>query len=31
MKAPVIAIDGAKAFKYRLTVEELLRKLAARS
>jgi glutaredoxin len=30
-EVPVIAIDGAKAFKYRLTAAELLRKLAARS
>jgi len=28
---PVIAIDGRKAFKYRVTPEELLKKLAARS
>ena len=28
---PVIAIDGKKAFKYRLTSGELLQKLAARS
>ena len=30
-EVPVIAIDGAKAFKYRLTAEELLKKLEARS
>jgi glutaredoxin len=30
-EVPVIAINGVKAFKYRLTPEELLRKLAARS
>ena len=30
-EVPVIAIDGAKAFKYRLTAAELLRKLAARA
>ncbi|MEO7652349.1 MAG: glutaredoxin family protein [Bryobacteraceae bacterium] len=30
-EVPVIAIDGKKAFKYRLTTGELLRKLAARS
>ena len=28
---PVIAIDGRKAFKHRLTAEELLKKLAARA
>ena len=28
---PVIAINGSKAFKYRVTVEELLKKLAARA
>ncbi len=28
---PVVAIDGAKAFKYRLTAEDLLRKLERRS
>jgi len=27
---PVIAINGTKAFKYRLTLEEFLKKLAAR-
>jgi glutaredoxin len=30
-EVPVIAIDGRKAFKYRLTAEELLTKLAGRS
>jgi glutaredoxin len=30
-EVPVIAIDGRKAFKYRLTSGELLEKLAARS
>ena len=30
-EVPVIAIDGRKAFKYRLTAEELLKKLAARA
>ena len=30
-EVPVIAIDGRKAFKYRLTVEELMKKLEARS
>ena len=30
-EVPVIAIDGVKAFKYRLTAAELLRKLAARA
>ena len=29
-EVPVIAIDGRKAFKYRLTEEEFLRRLAAR-
>ncbi|HUJ20795.1 MAG TPA: glutaredoxin family protein [Bryobacteraceae bacterium] len=29
-EVPVIAINGAKAFKYRVTADELLRKLAAR-
>ncbi|HXS96937.1 MAG TPA: glutaredoxin family protein [Candidatus Limnocylindrales bacterium] len=29
-EVPVIAIDGAKAFKYRLTMNELLKKLKAR-
>ncbi len=28
---PVISIDGRKAFKYRVTAAELLKKLAARS
>ena len=30
-EVPVIAIDGKKAFKYRVTAAELLKKLAARS
>ena len=30
-EVPVIAIDGKKAFKYRLTAEELLQKLADRA
>ena len=30
-EVPVIAINGSKAFKYRVTVDELLRKLEARS
>ena len=30
-EVPVIAINGAKAFKYRVSIEELLRKLEARS
>ena len=30
-EVPVIAIDGKKAFKYRLTVDEFLKKLRARS
>jgi glutaredoxin len=30
-QVPVIAIDGRKTFKYRLTADELLKKLAARS
>ena len=30
-EVPVIAIDGRKAFKYRLTPEELMKKLEARS
>ena len=30
-EVPVIAINGVKAFKYRVTVEELTRKLAART
>ena len=29
-EVPVIAIDGAKAFKYWLTAEELLKKLESR-
>ena len=29
-EVPVIAINGSKAFKYRVTEEELLKKLAAR-
>lgn len=29
-EVPVIAINGSKAFKYRVTVEEFLKKLAAR-
>jgi glutaredoxin len=29
-EVPVIAIDGVKAFKYRLTEEEFLKKLKAR-
>ena len=29
-EVPVVAIDGAKAFKYRLTAEELLRKIESR-
>jgi glutaredoxin len=29
-EVPVVAIDGTKAFKYRLTREEFLKKLAAR-
>jgi glutaredoxin len=29
-EVPVIAIDGVKAFKYRLTEEELLKKLGSR-
>jgi glutaredoxin len=29
-EVPVVAIDGRKAFKYRLTAAELVRKLAAR-
>ena len=29
-EVPVIAIDGTKAFKYRLTAEELMKKLEAR-
>lgn len=30
-EVPVIAIDGRKAFKYRVTTAELLKKLAARA
>lgn len=30
-EVPVIAINGAKAFKYHVSVDELLRKLEARS
>jgi glutaredoxin len=30
-EVPVIAINGAKAFKYRLDMQEFLKKLAARS
>jgi len=30
-EVPVIAIDGKKAFKYRVTPAELLKKLGARS
>ena len=29
-EVPVVAIDGKKAFKYRVSVEDLLKKLAAR-
>jgi glutaredoxin len=29
-EVPVITIDGAKAFKYRVTLDEFLKKLAAR-
>jgi glutaredoxin len=29
-EVPVIAINGSKAFKYRVTEQELLKKLAAR-
>ena len=29
-EVPVIAIDGRKAFKYRVTMEDFLKKLAAR-
>jgi glutaredoxin len=29
-EVPVIAIDGAKAFKYRVELKDLLRRLAAR-
>jgi glutaredoxin len=30
-EVPVIAIDGKRAFKHRLTAEDLLKKLAARA
>jgi glutaredoxin len=30
-EVPVIAIDGRKAFKYRLTAEDLVRRLAGRA
>ncbi len=30
-EVPVIAIDGRKAFKYRLTADELLKKLETRA
>jgi glutaredoxin len=30
-EVPVIAINGSKAFKYRVTEQELLKKLAART
>jgi len=30
-EVPVIAIDGKKAFKYRVTAAELLKRLAARA
>lgn len=30
-EVPVIAIDGRKAFKYRVSTEELLKRLAARA
>lgn len=30
-EVPVIAINGSKAFKYRVTEQELLKKLAARA
>ena len=30
-EVPVIAIDGRKAFKYRLTADELVKKLEART
>lgn len=30
-EVPVITIDGKKAFKYRLTADELLKKLAGRA
>jgi glutaredoxin len=29
-EVPVVEIDGKKAFKYRMTVDEFLKKLAAR-
>jgi glutaredoxin len=31
LEVPVVAIDGRKAFKYRLTSEELLKRLRART
>lgn len=30
-EVPVIAIDGVKAFKYKITMQEFLKKLAARA
>lgn len=30
-EVPVIAIDGRKAFKYRMSMDEFLRRLAARA
>ncbi len=30
-EVPVIAIDGRKAFKYKVTMQEFLKKLAART
>jgi len=30
-EVPVVAIDGVKAFKYRMDMKEFLKKLAARS
>ena len=30
-EVPVISIDGVKAFKYKVTMDELLKKLAARA
>ncbi len=30
-EVPVVAIDGRKAFKYRVSVDEFLKKLAARA
>jgi glutaredoxin len=30
-EVPVIAVDGRKAFKYRVSLEEFLRRLAART